>query len=56
MSKITPKQITEDLRNNILDYWKTSPDNSVKNVAKAFEVSEGLVHSVLNKYLKSLKK
>lgn len=39
----------------VIMYWKENKDNSIKEIAERFQLSEYVVHNIINKYLDGLK-
>jgi len=53
--KIYAKDIPQDLRDEIIRYWKTSKINSSPVLAERFGFSVHLINTILDNHLKSKK-
>jgi DNA-directed RNA polymerase specialized sigma subunit len=55
-SRVVKKRtmISEKTKDNIIKYFKTNKDNQAYVIAIKFNLSEGQVSNIINKYIKTL--
>lgn len=46
--------ISDELRGNVVNYFKTNRDNRISIMAKVFEQKERTIQIIIDSYLKSL--
>lgn len=46
--------VSEDVKKEIIEKWKTSKINSINNIAKELDVKPSRVNAVINEYLSNV--
>jgi len=50
---ITKKDVTQDMREDIVLYWRVSKDNGSKHIATKFGVTVSMVNAIIDNHLKN---